>query len=117
MAARTLEQAKAIDPRDAKALLMFGDIRRIATTSAREAYRQALAVEPDLAPAAIGLDWCCSNLGDYVEAAEIFEGLMARGGLPPPTALGIATVASPGSPTNVNRIYHGPSLRLTVQTP
>jgi hypothetical protein len=36
------------------------------------------------------------------------------GGLPPPT-LGSPAVASPGSPTNVNRIYHGPSLRLTSQ--
>jgi hypothetical protein len=36
------------------------------------------------------------------------------GGLPPP-ALGSTAVASPGSPTNVDRIYHGPSIRLTVQ--
>ncbi len=81
MAARTLEQAKAIDPPDAKALLMLGDIHQedCEYERAREAYRQALAVEPDLAPAAIGLGWCCSHLGDYAEAAEIFEGLMGRG--------------------------------------
>jgi hypothetical protein len=36
------------------------------------------------------------------------------GGVPPPS-LGSLAVASPGSPTSVDRIYHGPSLRLTVQ--
>jgi hypothetical protein len=36
------------------------------------------------------------------------------GGVPPPS-LGSTAVASPGNPTYVDRIYHGPSLRLTAQ--
>jgi Legionella pneumophila major outer membrane protein precursor len=37
------------------------------------------------------------------------------GGVPPPTSIGLGTVTSPGNPTYVDRIYHGPSIRLTVQ--
>jgi hypothetical protein len=47
----------------------------------------------------------------YFNALRAF----GAGGQPPPTTIGLVTVASPGNPTYVDRIYHGPSIRLTVQ--
>jgi len=46
----------------------------------------------------------------YFDALRAF----GAGGVPPPT-IGSPAVASPGNPTDVNRIYHGPSIRLTAQ--
>ncbi len=81
MAAQVLERAKSIEPQDAKALLMLGDVYQedCEYELARETYRQALAIEPDLVQAAIGLGWCFSYLGQYPEAAEVFQGLIERG--------------------------------------
>jgi len=81
MAMQAIEQAQSIMPHDAGVLLMLGDIlreeRRYA--QARDAYRQALAIAHDLVPAALGLGWCCADLGEYSAAAEVFEGLTRRG--------------------------------------
>ena len=81
MAAQTLERAAPSGPPDAAALLMLGDIYQedCQYERARDKYRQALAVEPDLASAAIGLGWCHGHLGDYGEAARTFAGLIERG--------------------------------------
>ncbi len=81
MAAQVLERTRPIKPQDADALLMLGDIYQedCEYELARETYLEALAVNPDLVPAAIGLGWCYSHLGDYGEAARVFEGLIQRG--------------------------------------
>ena len=81
MAARTLEQARQINPQDPAILLTLGEIYREEREYelARDAYRQALALEADLGPAAVGLGMVCSSLGFYAEAAEIFERLIKRG--------------------------------------
>ena len=41
--------------------------------------RQAVALEENLVPAAMGLGWICSHIGQNVEAADVFEGLIKRG--------------------------------------
>ena len=76
-------------------------------------------VNPD---AMVGISYAISptarlSLNYHVDAYFNAFRAFGAGGLPPPTFIGQTVVASPGSPTNVNRIYHGPSLRLTVQTP
>jgi tetratricopeptide (TPR) repeat protein len=78
MARRALEQIK--EP-GAKALLMLGDIYQedCEYELARETYRRALAADAGLVAAAIGLGWCSTHLGDYSQAAKIFEGLIERG--------------------------------------
>lgn len=81
MAVQAIEQARSIEPQDASVLLMLGDILREERkyAQARDAYRQALAIAHDLVPAALGLGWCCADLGEFSEAAEVFEGLVRSG--------------------------------------
>src|SRR5579872_4784501 len=81
MAALTLERTKSIEPLDPKALLMLGDIYQEDQEyeRARDTYREALAIKPDLVPASIGFGWCCYYLGDYAEASKIFQSLVERG--------------------------------------
>jgi tetratricopeptide (TPR) repeat protein len=81
MAAHTLEQARAIKPQDASILATLGEIYREEREYelARDAFRDALKVEPDLEAAAAGLGVCCSQLGQYAEAAKLYEGLIKRG--------------------------------------
>lgn len=80
MAAQALEQAKALKPNDPSILVTLGEIYRKEREYefAKDAYRQALNVEPGLEPAASGLGWVCSYIGEYAEAAEIFEKLIDR---------------------------------------
>jgi len=80
MAMQTIEQARSVKPQDANVLLMLGDILRKERRYelARDAYRRALAIVHDLVPAAVGLGWCCADLGEYSEAADVFEGLALR---------------------------------------
>src|SRR5579863_4498295 len=63
MAARTITQAMRIEPKDPSVLLMRADIYReeCEYELARDTYRQALAANPDLFAAAIGLAWCCAD--------------------------------------------------------
>jgi tetratricopeptide (TPR) repeat protein len=82
MAAQTLEQAKLIKPLDASVLVTLGEIYREEREYelAQDAFRQAVALDPKLAPAVFGLGTCCSFLGQYAEAAEVFERFV-KGGL------------------------------------
>ena len=81
MAKQTIGQAWLIEPKQAGVLLLQGDIFREDREYefARDAYRQALAVDPSLVAAAIGLGWCLADLGEYRQAAEVFESLIQRG--------------------------------------
>jgi tetratricopeptide (TPR) repeat protein len=81
MAARILEQARLINPQDVSILVTLGEIYREEREYelAQDAFRQALALEPSLEPAAIGLGQCCASLGQHAEAAEVLEGLIKRG--------------------------------------
>jgi tetratricopeptide (TPR) repeat protein len=81
MAKQTIIQALLIEPKQAAVFLLQGDIFREDREYelARDAYRQALAIDPSLVAAAIGLGWCLADLGEYRQAAEIFESLIERG--------------------------------------
>jgi tetratricopeptide (TPR) repeat protein len=81
MAAQTLAQAKSLQPRDANVLLLLGDIycEEREYELARDAYRDAVALKPTLVPAAVGLGWCRENIGEYAQAAAVFEDLIKRG--------------------------------------
>jgi tetratricopeptide (TPR) repeat protein len=80
MAKQTIIQALLIEPKQAAVFLLQGDIFREDREYelARDAYRQALAIDPSLVAAAIGLGWCLADLGEYRQAAEIFESLTQR---------------------------------------
>jgi tetratricopeptide (TPR) repeat protein len=81
MAKQTIGQARLIEPKQASVLLLWGDIFREDREYefARDAYRQALAVDPSLVAASIGLGWSLADLGEYRQAAELFEGLIRHG--------------------------------------
>jgi tetratricopeptide (TPR) repeat protein len=81
MAAHTLEQAILIKPHDPNILVTLGEIYREEREYelARDAYRRAFDLDPEFAAAAVGLATCCDHLGQYAEAAEIFESLLKRG--------------------------------------
>ena len=81
MAAQVLEQAKRLKPNDANVLTTLGEIYRQEREYelAKDAYRQALDLEEHLVPAAIGLGWSCSHLGQDAEAAAVFESFVKRG--------------------------------------
>jgi len=81
MAAQTLERARAAKPEDISVLLTLGEIY----TEDREyelagdVFLQALTLEADLAPAAMGMATACSYLGQFAEAARVLEGMIERG--------------------------------------
>src|ERR1700691_120152 len=81
MAKQTIGRALPVEPKQAAVFLLQGDIFREDREYefARDAYRQALAVDPSLVAAAIGLGWCLADLVEYRQAAEIFESLIQRG--------------------------------------
>jgi Sulfotransferase family/Tetratricopeptide repeat len=81
MAKQTIEQARLIEPKQGSVLLLQGDIFREDREYelACDAYRQALAIDPSFVAAAIGLGWCLSDLGEYRQAAEVFESLVQCG--------------------------------------
>lgn len=81
MAKQAIGQARLIKPQDASVLLLQGDISREEREyeCARDSYRQAVAIDPGLDAAAIGLGWCLADLGEYRQAAEVFERLVERG--------------------------------------
>ena len=81
LAKQTIEQARLIEPKQASVILLQGDIFREDREYefAGDAYRQALAIDPSLVTAAIGLGWCLADLGEYRQAAEVFESLIQRG--------------------------------------
>jgi tetratricopeptide (TPR) repeat protein len=81
MAKQTIGQARLIEPKQGSVLLLQGDIFREDREYefARDAYRQALAIDPSLVAAAIGQGWCLADLGEYRQAAEVFEAIIQRG--------------------------------------
>lgn len=81
MAAQTLEQARLIKPEDASILVSLAEIHKEEREYelAQDAYRQALALDDDLAGAAIGLGLCCTATGQYSEAASVFADVFKRG--------------------------------------
>ena len=80
MAAQTLKRARAVRPQDVSVLLTLGEIytEEREYEVARDTFHQALTLEPDLAPAAIGLAIACSHLGQDAEAARVLEDLIGR---------------------------------------
>jgi len=81
MAAQTLEWARQLNPQDVSVLLTLGEIynEQREYELARDAFRQALALEADMAPAAMGLATCYSYLGRFAEAAQMLEAMIERG--------------------------------------
>ena len=81
MAAQTLEAARKLNPDDIGILLTLGEIynEQREYELGRDVFRQALALEGDLLPAAMGLGISCSYLGAYAEATEVLEGLIKSG--------------------------------------
>jgi tetratricopeptide (TPR) repeat protein len=80
-AKETIGQARQIEPKQAAVFLLQGDIFREDREYefARDAYRHALAIDPNLVAAEIGLGWCLADLGEYRQATEVFESLVQRG--------------------------------------
>jgi tetratricopeptide (TPR) repeat protein len=81
MAALALDQARAIKPRDANVLVMLGEvyIQEHEFERAKEAFREAIALEDDLYAAIMGLGFACEQLGQNAEAVELFKSLLKRG--------------------------------------
>jgi Flp pilus assembly protein TadD len=81
MAALALDQARAIKPRDATVLVMLGEIytQEHEFERAKEAFREAIALEDDLYAAIMGLGFACEQLGQNAEAVELFKSLLKRG--------------------------------------
>src|SRR5262249_34813968 len=75
MAARVLEQAQAIKPRDSNILVTLGEVYRNEREYelAKEAFREAVALEDTLVPALMGLGNACMHLGQNAEAVEVLE--------------------------------------------
>ena len=87
MAAQTLERALAIRPRDASIFSSLGEIHREEREYeiAQQAYREALALDPDMETPATGLALCLSALGRSAEAAEVLGQAYGRGICSPPS--------------------------------
>jgi tetratricopeptide (TPR) repeat protein len=81
MAAQTLEQAREINPSDTNVLVTLGEIYRLDREYelAKKAFAEALAIENDLLPAAIGFGWVSLYLGQNAEAVATFEKLLKQG--------------------------------------
>jgi tetratricopeptide (TPR) repeat protein len=81
MAALALEQARAIKPRDANVLALLGEVyfQEREYERAKEAYREAVALEDDLFIAIMGLGNVSEELGQIAEAVEAYESLIKRG--------------------------------------
>ena len=81
MAALTLDKALAIRPRDASILSSLGEIHREEREYelAKQAYTQALSLDPYMETPAAGLALCLSSLGQSVEAAKVLGDAYTRG--------------------------------------
>src|SRR5262245_28533234 len=81
MAAQTLERARAINSDDVGVFLTLGEIytQEREYELGRDIFGKALAREPNLAPAAMGLAEACKYLGEFAEAAKVLQGMIARG--------------------------------------
>ena len=81
IAAQTLERALAMRPRDASIFASLGEIHRQEREYdvAQQAYWQALALDPNLESAAIGLALCLAALGRSADAASVVSDAYGRG--------------------------------------
>jgi tetratricopeptide (TPR) repeat protein len=81
MAAHILEIARSLKPKEPSILVTLGEIysEEREYELAREAYREALQIEPGMEEAAIGLARACTSLGENAEAADSLDGLLKRG--------------------------------------
>lgn len=81
MAARTLEQALHVAPKDTNILITLGEIYREEKEYelSKEAFEAVLDIEPTLLVAEIGLARNLIHIGELAEAAKIFE-RQVRGG-------------------------------------
>jgi tetratricopeptide (TPR) repeat protein len=81
MATHILEKAAAAEPQEPSIHFTLGEIHREEQeyALARDAYRKAVELDPGLEPAAVALGASCSNLGEYTEAATVFQNLIKRG--------------------------------------
>lgn len=81
MAAQSLERAMSIKPEDPAILVSLAEILRDEREYERavEVYRQALALDPNLDSAAIGLGLSLGAIGENGEAQAVFESLLQRG--------------------------------------
>ena len=97
MASRTLEQARTIKPKEPSILVTLGEIysEEREYELARQAYREALDVEPGMAEASIGLAYACTALNRHAEAMDALERLLKRN--EPSLALLTALAALPAS--------------------
>jgi tetratricopeptide (TPR) repeat protein len=92
MAAQTLEQARAVEPRNAGIFATLGEIYRAEREYelAYDAFHSALKLEAGLDIAALGLGTTCMHLGRFAEATKAFEGLVKRGNR---SLIGLAALA------------------------
>jgi len=81
MAAQTLDRALVSRPRDASIFSSLGEIHREEREYelAEQAYRQALALDPNMETPAVGLALCLSSLGRSAEAADVLGQAYTRG--------------------------------------
>lgn len=81
MAAHTLEQARAIKPKEPAILVTLAEIysEEREYELAQDAYRDALEIEPGMTEASIGLAYACIALGQHTDAASALELLSKRG--------------------------------------
>lgn len=81
MAARKLEQARALKPDDAGILVTLGEIFRDNREYERavQTFRHTIAMDDTLEAAKYGLGLCLLELGELGEAANAFEQLLAAG--------------------------------------
>jgi len=104
MALLALEQARAIKPQDAVVLVTLAEVYRQEREyeRAKEAFREAVAIEDNLLPAIMGLGWMCMELGQNAEAVDVFESLIKRG----TSALAVifALTGMPSSYVNIDLI-------------
>jgi len=80
MAARTLEQARTLRPKEPSILVTLGEIYREEREYelARHSYGQALEVDAGMKEAAIGLALTCALVGRYAEASDLLDRLLSN---------------------------------------
>jgi tetratricopeptide (TPR) repeat protein len=80
MGVLVLEQARKIKPRDAGVLVLLGEIynQEREFERAKEAFREAIALEDDLYAAIMGLGLAYEQLGQNAESVKLYENLLKR---------------------------------------
>jgi tetratricopeptide (TPR) repeat protein len=80
IAQKTIQSAVGIDPDHPGTLCMLGEVYKARQdyVAACEAYRQAIAIDPRMQQAILGLGVCLSHIGDDSGAAALYEGLLTK---------------------------------------